>query len=287
MQTKINAAPMREQAIALRLEGKSLREIREALGPIRNDTLNEWLRDTPPPAWTHRPNAKDEVHAEARELRAQGLGYNEIATRLGVSKSSVSLWVRDMPRPPRLSPAESKKRSADGVRRFWERERAYRDEFRAGAAREIGELTDREILIAGAIAYWCEGTKSKPYRTGADRVTFMNSDPGLVRFFLRFLDAAGIQRGDLVFNVHIHETGDVEGAQRFWAEVTGAPASQFGRPLLKRHNPKTIRKNTGAGYHGCLRIDVRRSGEFYRKIEGWVSGITTHPAFSAPQAGPN
>jgi hypothetical protein len=118
-------------------------------------------------------------------------------------------------------------------------------------------------------------------------VTFMNSDPRLVRFFLRFLDVAGIRRGDLVFNVHIHETGDVEGAQRFWAEVTGAPASQFGRPLLKQHNPKTIRKNTGEGYHGCLRIDVRRSGEFYRKIEGWVSGITTHPAFSAAQPDPH
>ena len=63
MKTKINTAPMREQAIALRLEGKSLREIREALGPVRNDTLNEWLRDTPPPAWTLRPNAKDEAHA--------------------------------------------------------------------------------------------------------------------------------------------------------------------------------------------------------------------------------
>jgi hypothetical protein len=190
-----------------------------------------------------------------------------------------------MPRPPHLSLEESRKRSADGVRRFWEREYAHRDEFRAAAAREIGELTDRETLIAGAIAYWCEGTKSKLYRPGADRVVFMNSDSGLVRFFLRFLDVAGIKRSDLIFKVHIHESGDLEGAQRFWAEVTGAPADQFGKPLLKRHNPKTVRKNTGEDYRGCLRIDVRRSGEFYRRIEGWVSGITTHPALSAAQPG--
>jgi len=32
------------------------------------------------------------------------------------------------------------------------------------AAAEIGELTDREVMIAGAIAYWCEGGKSKPHR---------------------------------------------------------------------------------------------------------------------------
>jgi transposase len=43
---------------------------------------------------------------QARRLRRTGPPLAEIATRLGVSKSSVSLWVRDvkfetLPRPPR------------------------------------------------------------------------------------------------------------------------------------------------------------------------------------------
>jgi hypothetical protein len=142
----------------------------------------------------------------------------------------------------------------------------------ATAAAEIGELTDRELLIAGAIAYWCEGAKSKPYRRSSDRVVFTNSDPGLVRFFLRFLDVAGVQRSDLVFKVHIHESADLEAAQRFWEEVTCAPSDLFGKPTLKHHNPKTNRGNTGTAYHGCLRIEVRRSGELYRKIGGWAAG---------------
>jgi hypothetical protein len=33
-----------------------------------------------------------------RRLRGQGLDYEQIATALGVAKSSVSLWVRDLPR---------------------------------------------------------------------------------------------------------------------------------------------------------------------------------------------
>jgi transcriptional regulator with XRE-family HTH domain len=283
MNTINELSSIREQAVALRRAGKSLREIREILGPVSNRTLTEALRGTPPPDWTRRPNAKDEVRAEARELRAQGLDYNTIAARLGVSKSSVSLWVRDMPRPPHLSVEESRKRSLAALRRYWEQEyasrREFQAEFRAAAAREIGELTEREILIAGAVAYWCEGTKSKPYRRD-DRVIFMNSDPGLIRFFLRFLDASGIERTDLIFRVNIHESADVEAAQRFWAEVTGAPADQFRRPTLKRHNPKTVRKNTGEGYRGCLTVNARRSGEFYRKIEGWMSAITADPAFN-------
>jgi len=88
----------------------------------------------------------------------------------------------------------------------------------------------------------------------------------------------------MIFKVHIHESADVEGAQRFWEGVTGAPADQFGNPTLKRHNPKTVRKNIAEGYYGCLRVEVRRSAEFYRRIEGWVAGITSRPALSEAQA---
>ena len=49
---------------------------------------------------------------------------------------------------------------------------------------------------------------------------------------------------------------------------------------MKRHNPKTVRKNVNETYHGCLRIDVRRSGELYRKIEGWVSAATASCALT-------
>ena len=144
-------------------------------------------------------------------------------------------------------------------------------------------MTDREILIAGAIAYWCEGTKNKPHRR-ADRVVFINSDPVLIRFFLKFLDTAGIAREALVFRVYIHETADVEAAQRFWLDVTHAQPSQFRTPALKRHNPKTMRKNVGEGYLGCLRIDVRRSSDLYRKIEGWAAAAMSGPVLSARSA---
>lgn len=239
----------REQAIALRRAGRSRREIKELLAITSNWTLNEVLRGEPPQPWTWRPNAKDDLRAKTRDLREQGLDYEEIVAELGVSKSSVSLWVRDMPRPPGLSYEECRKRSAEGVRKYWAAERpireAEREAARAAAAGQIGQLSDREIIIAGAIAYWCEGAKNKPYRR-SDRVTFMNSDPALILFFLRFLEAAGVEHEGLVYRVQIHETADVEAAQRFWLDVTQAHPSQFRRPTLKRHNPKTVRKTPAA-----------------------------------------
>jgi len=257
------------------------------IGPIRESTLNGFLRGVAAPDWTRRPNAKDELHAQARDLRAQGLDYRMIAARLGVSKSSVSLWVRDLPTPQGLSTQEVRERAAEGSRQYQARRREARDARRAnergGAAAEIGELSDREIIIAGAIAYWCEGSKSKPYSRG-DRVVFTNSDPGLISFFLRFLDAAGISRSDLTFQVQIHESADVTAAQRFWIEATGGSESQYRSPTLKRHNPRTTRKNVGDGYHGCLRIEVHRGTRLYSRIEGWAAAAMTAPSLSSKSA---
>jgi hypothetical protein len=134
-------------------------------------------------------------------------------------------------------------------------------------------LSYEETRIAGAIAYWCEGTKSKPHKL-RERILFINSDPGLIRFFLRFLIAAGVEPTQLRFRVYIHETADVNAAERFWADITGADRASFYKAVLKQHNPQTIRSNIGVDYHGCLRIDVLQSADLYRRIEGWVRSAT-------------
>ena len=174
--------------------------------------------------------------------------------------------------------AETKARAAAGVRRYWDAERPARETARAAisaaAAAQLGELTDREIMIAGAIAYWCEGTKSKPYRMD-QQVRFINSDPALIRLFLAFLDRAGVSRQRLRFCVHIHESADVEAATRYWARVTGAALDQFVRPVIKHHTPRRPRPSGNADYHGCLRVSVIKSSTLYREISGWAHGVMT------------
>jgi orotate phosphoribosyltransferase-like protein len=84
---------LREQAVALRREGLSRRQIRDRLHVDNNDLLNRLLEGEPPPEWTKRPNAKDDLRDKARELRLQGWTYDQIQVELGCSKSSISLWV--------------------------------------------------------------------------------------------------------------------------------------------------------------------------------------------------
>jgi orotate phosphoribosyltransferase-like protein len=136
----VSFTQLREQAIALRRAGKSRREIKETLQITSNWRLNEALKGEPPPLGSKRPNAKDDLRARARELRDQGLTYQQIADELGVSKSSVSLWVRDRPRPqqrtsPRLSYELSRELQAAGVARYWAAERVRREAARVACSR--------------------------------------------------------------------------------------------------------------------------------------------------------
>ena len=151
---------LREQAVTLRREGLSRRQIRDSLHIDNNDLLNRLLQGEPPPEWTKRPRAKDDLREKARELRLKGLTYDQIQVELGCSKGSISLWVRDLPKPERRDSAEQAKLAA---RKRWEHELAVRDakrqETKAAAAREIGAMTERELFLVGVGLYWAEGSK--------------------------------------------------------------------------------------------------------------------------------
>ncbi|MFF9376903.1 hypothetical protein ACF1BB_20470 [Streptomyces griseoluteus] len=241
---------LRARAVALRREGMSLRQIRDH-PKIHNNDLRE----------------------QARELRRQGRAYDQIEAALGCSRSSVSLRVRDLPKPERKrSPEEA----AAVARKGWEEKLRVRGEERRRtkdeARRRVGALPERELFLVGVGLYWAEGAKDKPYDRRED-VTFVNSDPGMITTFLARLDPLGVERERLRFTVMIHETADVAGAERFWAEVVDADRTAFNKTSLKKHNPKTVRRNTGDSYRGCLVIKVLKSADLYRRIEGARCGI--------------
>ncbi|MFE9973034.1 hypothetical protein ACFYRD_20315 [Streptomyces hirsutus] len=264
---------LRDQAVALRRAGLSRRQIRDRLHVDNNDILNRFLQGEPPPEWTKRPNAKDDLREKARELRLQGWTYDQIQVELGCSKSSISLWVRDLPKPERR---RSREEASAIARRGWEATLRLREEerqrTRQQAMSEVGPLTDRELFVLGVGLYWAEGSKSKPY-SRRERITFVNSDPDMITVFLAWLDLLEADPASLRFAVQIHETADVAAAEKFWADHVGISTTDLMKTTLKRHNPRTNRKNTTDDYRGCLRVDVRKGADLYRRIEGWWCGI--------------
>ncbi|MEV8286577.1 hypothetical protein ACFC7A_22885 [Streptomyces niveus] len=276
---------LREQAVALRREGLSRRQIRDRIHVHNNDILNRLLEGEPVPEWTKRPNAKDDLREKARELRLRGLTYDQIQLELGCSKSSISLWVRDLPKPPKRSREEASAIARRGWEATLQRRERERQETKRTAAESIGDLSERELFLLGIGLYWAEGTKDKPHAR-RERVAFVNSDPGMIRIFLAWLDLLEVPRQQHKYHLLIHENADVAEAETYWADVTQSRVEDFGKTTLKKHNPKTVRKNTGGTYRGCLVVHVQQSADLYRRVEGWWCGIVDASVSGRGLSGP-
>jgi hypothetical protein len=246
---------------------------------VSNGTLSEWLRGIQAPEWTRRPTAKDELRGQAVELRAAGRSVPQIAAALGVSKSTAYLWTKDMPLDKTPADAqERRRRHMESMREArWGPYRKERDAARAASAERlgewVGELSDRELILIGAVAYWCEGAKEKPWTESTHGLLYINSDPALILLFLRYVELLGVHRTALTYRLSIHESADIAAATRWWADVVGVPAESFRRATEKTHNPSTVRRNVGDSYRGCLIVYVPKSSRLYWEVEGVMLGI--------------
>lgn len=258
------------RARLLRRDGKTYDEIRSVVGPVSDDCLKAWLVGIPRPKATFRGPAKHELRQECRRLRAAGMTYTEIAEKTGASKGSLSLWLRRQPGPGRepydhkqhfrrIQPLGAAARSANA--------RARRERATAEGAMAVGDVTDRDLFIAGLALYWAEGSKDKPWRRSG-RVVLINGDPGVLHTFLAWLDLVGVPEAARSYRLTIHESAHVTAQEAWWARELGIPLASFSRATLKRHNPATVRRNTGDSYHGCLVVTVQGSGALYDAIEG-------------------
>ncbi len=206
-------------------------------------------------------------------MRVAGATLSEIVAEIGASKSTISLWVRDVPGDAvrrRLGGDLLDRHRAMNAAR-WARYEADRARRRAVVQDQGRAAATDAVIAAAAVAYWCEGSKSKPWRR-AERLTFINSDAALIELFLGLLGRLGIEGERVTFRVHIHETADAAAAMRWWAVRLGVADGRFRRPTVKRHRP-TSRHNLGADYHGCLIVDVARSREAYWFVEGVVDAV--------------
>ena len=265
------------RARLLRREGKTYAEIRAVVGEVSDDRLQTWLVGIPRPRETYRSHPEPEKRRQARLLRMAGATYDEIAGALDVSKSSLSLWLRDLPVPERV-----RRRRADHLRKIagaggpggaTGTAARTRMQVRQQAARDaIDRLSDRELFFLGVGIYWSEGSKDKPWKRHG-RVKVTNSDVDLLRVYLGWLDLLGIGECERTYALSIHESADVAGQERWWREQLGLSVEAFRRPMVKRHNPKPRRHNVGDTYHGCLVVSVTRSVALYDAIAGWWAGV--------------
>jgi hypothetical protein len=202
---------------------------------------------------------------KARLLRAENRTLQEIADILDVSKSSVSIWVRDVPFTP------SKRRHGPHRRPHRQRLAKLRqiEALDVEGVERIGTLSEEAFLAAGIALYAGEGAKT-------DRnVRFANTDATMVRFYMAWLRRFfPPDESRLRVRVYLHEGLDLGAAERFWSDVTGIPLAQFGKAYRAKADP-SIRRNKHE--HGCVYVNLA-CATTHRKIMGLVRALLSSDA---------
>ena len=198
---------------------------------------------------------------QARQLRRTGLPLAEIAAHLGVAKSSVSLWVRDVEFSPLPRPPRGRRRDPNALQR---RKRAEIDRLVEEGRARIGRLSEREFLVAGVALYAGEGSK------GDGTVRFVNSDPRMVVLFCTWLrHFYEIDESRLRLTLYLHQGLDLSAAMAYWSGLTGIPQSQFCKPYRAVPDP-SIRH--AKHVHGCVTVRYSCSAT-HRSIMGLVGAL--------------
>ena len=213
----------------------------------------------------------------AIQLRKKGRTYGEIAKEIKISKSTLSVWLRDVEVPAEfISRIQQKKLEA--VKLGWEARRKERvDRTRRitiSARQEVKRLMSEPLWLVGVTLYWAEGHKEKLWRTGT-LVTFTNMDEDTVILFRdwcrKFLS---VDDKDFVYTLYIHDSRKTQSNEmkEWWAEKLAINHDDIVA-YYKKSAKKHVRHNDADNYHGVLRVRIRRSVDMNRRIAGWTAEL--------------
>ncbi len=215
---------------------------------------------------------KKEEREHARLLRGKGMSLNEIVHEIGVSKASVSLWVRNI----KLSDQQKRKLSTHGrsvesiekrrinrINGTLKRHRIIID----SAKEKILTLSKQELLLVGAALYWGEGGKTNK---GMARIS--NSDPDVIRFMMRFFrEIFNVPPKKFRGHVHTFSHLNAEKAERYWSRVSEIPRGQFYKTYSK---PSIASKGKRDSLpYGTFQIYVCDTTIFLT-IKGWIERLS-------------
>ncbi len=182
-------------------------------------------------------------------LRRKGFSYNQIRRLVNVSKSTLSNWLSGMPLSHdqiQLLRGKNPKR-IEKFRETMKRKRiAEENVVFEEVKKQYGSLSRRERILAGLYLYWGEGTKSAPCT-----VAVANTDPDVLKFFLRWLNEFGVKNNQVSVVLHLYKDMDYDVERVFWSKYLKVPQSCFKKPYIKDSKLSDLTYKNGFGHGTC------------------------------------
>ena len=223
---------------------------------------------------------KTEERAEARRLRQdQGLSLKQIEHLLGVARSSVSRWVRDIELTPAQKEAlrlhngksEAQRRGNVVVSARW---RAKREQWQVEG--RVCARRSEAIHAAGCMLYWAEGSK------GRNSAALTNSDPEVLRFFMAFLRKYLSVPDDKVrircnlFADHMDKQREVE---QCWLDLLELPGECLTQSAVNVYSKYSQRKRVNRLPWGTCRLAVHETAI----VQHIYGAIQEYAGFERPE----
>ena len=173
---------------------------------------------------------KKQEKQKAIELRKAGKSIGVIAKEVGVAKSSVSYWVRDIPLTEEQISELAGHRSwiqgsSANKAKSLERRLGYQQQ-----GREMAAKGDMEYAM-GCMLFWAEGSKRK------NDVRFTNMDADMLAFFTRFLKryfGCGAEDFTIHVNAYLDNGFSAQEIERFWVNKLELKAGCVRKSVFKR-----------------------------------------------------
>lgn len=206
----------------------------------------------------------------ATRLRKMGRSYNEILKKIRVSKSTLSIWLRDIELTDiqKAVLLKGRQRSRYAGAKARQQERIVRSrKIIEESIKEVDNFYEKPLFLSGLMLYWAEGDKSD----STEHVKFSNSDPALVQLMMRwFRETCKVSEGRFRITIHMHQLHCRPEIERYWSTITNIPLRQFYKTQIK---PTSLRQRRNKLYDGTCAVIVNNK-DLFRKIKGWRLGIT-------------
>ncbi len=193
--------------------------------------------------------AKLEIHRRAIKLRFQRKSYSQIKQILGVSKSTLSNWLRAYPlTKEEIDNLRGKNEGRiEKYRQTMLKKRQNRlDQRYLEEKKNLLPLSKRELYLLGLFLYWGEGAK-----VHSSGVSLNNTDPGVVQFFLFWLTKIiGIEKKKIKVAVHLYSDMDINKSLNYWSKILNISRNQFIKPYVKK-NKRSKLDQKGFGFGTC------------------------------------
>ncbi len=203
---------------------------------------------------------------KAIELRREGLSYSEINSSINVSKSTLSNWLKDieLTDEQRVRLSRLQATAYLGAKIIQARSLAHHKEIRESAQKEVPNLLNNRLFIAGLMLSWAEGDK----RSG--EVQFSNSAPEMIKLMMKwFREFCKVPESKFRIGLFLHSLHVRDNCLEFWSKITGLSTGQFNKPYIK---PTIFSNRKNKLYEGTCVIRVH-SRDLMSKILGWLDGI--------------